>query len=96
MTEPGWQKAFFVCAGSVCAVRALPPGAGAKLEVGAGLALCQAARGQNEEPLSPEQAEDLLLIDGFVRRPPPELAVLPLDAAKIGTHLAHKRLSRAA
>jgi hypothetical protein len=24
-----------------------------------------------------------MLIDGFIRRPPPELAVLPLDAAQL-------------
>jgi DNA polymerase-3 subunit epsilon len=96
MTEPGWQKAFFVCGGGVCAVRALPPGAGAKLEVGAGLALCRAGREREEEPLSPEQAEDLLLIDGFVRRPPPELAVLPLDAERIAAHVANKTVARAA
>jgi DNA polymerase III subunit epsilon len=96
MTEPGWQKAFFVCGGGVCAVRALPPGAGAKLEIEAGLALCGAARGRGEEPLTPEQAEDLLLIDGFVRRPPPELAVLPLDAERISAHLARRHLPRAA
>ena len=26
--EPGWRKAFFVCAGMLCAVRSLPPGTG--------------------------------------------------------------------
>jgi DNA polymerase III epsilon subunit family exonuclease len=36
-------------------------------------------RDRTEDTLTPEQAEDLLLVDGFVRRPPPELAVLPLD-----------------
>ncbi len=97
MPEPGWRKGFFVCAGSVCAVRALPPGAGARLEVGAGLALCQSTHnGDDDNALTPEQAEDLLLIDGFVRRPPPELAALPLDAEIITTHLANKQISRAA
>ena len=96
LTEPGWQKAFFVCAGRVCAIRSLPPGAGAQLEVGAGLALCRAARGENEEPLSPEQAEDLFLIDSFVRRPPPELGVLPLEADRITAHLTSARHRRAA
>jgi DNA polymerase-3 subunit epsilon len=96
MTEPGWQKAFFVSRSKVCAARALPPGAGARLEVGAGLTLCEDARRDAEEPLTPEQAEDLLLIDGFVRRPPPELAVLPLDATLIENHLARKRVPRAA
>jgi DNA polymerase III subunit epsilon len=86
-TEPGWRKAFFVCGGEVCAVRTLPPGAGARLEIDAGLARCRAARAGAEEVLTPEQAEDLVLLDGFVRRPPPELAVLPLDAGRIAAHL---------
>jgi DNA polymerase-3 subunit epsilon len=96
MTEPGWRKAFFVCGGGVSAVRALPPGSGAKLEVRAGLAICRSTRDAAEEVLTPEQAEDLLLIDGFVRRPPPELGVLPLDEEQIAAHLATKNLRRAA
>ena len=95
-TEPGWSKAFFVCAGSVCARRSLPPGAGATLEIEAGLSLCRAARAHVGEVLTPEQAEDLLLLDGFVRRPPPELRVLPLDAQSIKSFLAGRALSRAA
>jgi DNA polymerase-3 subunit epsilon len=95
-TEPGWRKAFFVAGGRVCAVRSLPPGAGAQLEIGAGLAACRAAGHRVEETLTPEQAEDLLLLDGFIRRPPPELAVLPLDIGQIKKHLADRRLSRAA
>jgi hypothetical protein len=79
--EPGWRKAFFVSGGSLCSIRSLPPGAGARLELGAGLARCRTAREQASETLTPEQAEDLLLLDGFVRRPPPELTVLPLDEA---------------
>ena len=94
--EAGWQKAFFVFGGGVCAVRLLPPGAGARLEIEAGLALCRAACELVEKTLTPEQAEDLLLLDGFVRRPPPELAVLPLDAEQITAHLAGRRLPRAA
>jgi hypothetical protein len=66
------------------------------LEVEAGLSLCRAARLRAGDTLTPEQAEDLLLIDGFVRRPPPELAVLPPDAALITSHLAGKRLRQAA
>jgi DNA polymerase III epsilon subunit family exonuclease len=85
--EPGWQKAFFVCGGEVCAVRSLPPGAGARLEIAAGLTLCRAGRKRAGDALTPEQAEDLLLLDGFVRRPPPELAVLPLDAERITAHI---------
>jgi DNA polymerase III epsilon subunit family exonuclease len=94
--EPGWQKAYFVCGGGVCAVRSLPPGAGARLEIGAGLALCRTARERARGVLTPEQAEDLLLLDGFARRPPPELAVLPLDAEVILAQLIRGRFSRAA
>ena len=57
------------------------------LEVETGLALCRSADPRPDEPLTPEQAEDLLLLDGFVRRPPPELAVLPLDGDRIAAHL---------
>jgi DNA polymerase III epsilon subunit family exonuclease len=96
MADPEWRKAFFVCAGAVCAVRPLPPGPGARLEVEAGLARCRAARERAGEALTPEQAEDLLLVDGFVRRPPPELAVLALDAGAITTHLTTGRLRPAA
>src|SRR5256885_886324 len=78
------------------AVRSLAPGGGARLEVGVGLALCRIARGRTEETLTPEQAEDLLLVDGFLRRPPPELSVLPLDADRIEAELMGRRFSRAA
>ena len=84
----GWWRAFFVCAGEVCAVSSLAPGAGARLEIGAGLTLCSLARQRSDPTLTPAQAEDLLLLDGFVRRPPPELTVLPLDADRITAHLA--------
>jgi DNA polymerase-3 subunit epsilon len=84
--EAGWRKAFFVHRGRVCAVRSLPPGAGAKLELEAGLVACRSTCDLGET-LSAHQAEDLLLLDGFIRRPPPELAVLPLDAARIATTL---------
>ena len=93
--DPGWHRAFFVSGGAVRAVRSLPPGGGARLEIEAGLALCSRAQ-QGTEPLTPEEAEDLLLIDGFVRRPPPELTVLPLDADRIAAHLARHDLARAA
>ena len=84
--EPGWRRAFFVCAGRLCAVRPLPPGQVALAEVEAGLACCRTACA--EETLTPEQAEDLLLLDGFACRPTPELAVLPLDAEPIMARLA--------
>jgi hypothetical protein len=94
--EPGWRKAFFVCGGCICAVRPLPPGAGARLEVDTGLAVCRAARDRAGDTLTSAEAEDLLLLDGFVRRPPPELAVLPLEAGRINAHLQRQRLPSAA
>jgi DNA polymerase-3 subunit epsilon len=77
--ETGWRKAFFVAGGEVRSVRSLPPGAGARVEIEAGLAACREP--VPREPLTAEQAEELLLLDGFVRRPPPELTVLPLTEA---------------
>jgi DNA polymerase III epsilon subunit family exonuclease len=93
--EPGYHRAFFVSAGAIRAVRSLPPGAGARLEIEAGLALCRTAD-TSSEPLTPEEAEDLLLIDGFVRRPPPEVSVVPLDPERIAAHLTRHGLPRAA
>ena len=37
-----------------------------------------------------------MLLHGFIRRPPPELAILPLDAERIVEHLSRGRLPRAA
>jgi DNA polymerase-3 subunit epsilon len=75
--EPGWRKAFIVRDGRISAVRTLPPGTEAKLEIDA---LAQAAAGRrSSEPITPEEAEDLVLLGGFIRRPPPELTLLPLD-----------------
>ncbi|MGZ4398610.1 MAG: exonuclease domain-containing protein, partial [Gaiellaceae bacterium] len=82
---PGWRKAFFVRAGVICATRSLPPGPAARLEIGAGLAIAQGVQGKRE-PLTSGQAEDMLLLDSFVRRPPPEVTVLPLDADELVNH----------
>jgi len=92
----GWRKAFFVCGGRVCTIRSIAPATEARLEIEAGLAVCRSAREQQADPLTPEQAEDLLLLEGFVRRPPPELAVLPLDGSTITAYLESGRLRRAA
>ena len=71
-------------------MRSLPPGGGARLEIDAALARCRTTRAPAGELLTAEQAEDLLLLDGFVRRPPPELTVLPLDAERIASHLVKR------
>jgi DNA polymerase III subunit epsilon len=69
--DPGYVRAFFVTGGRVAGERTLPPGGGAALEVEAGLA---AARRPGELDL-----DELLLVDSFLRRPPPELRVAPLE-----------------
>ncbi len=76
---PGFARAVFVASGRVADARVLPPGAGAVLEIRAGLAAARSA----EPSLRPEDAEELLLLGTFLRRPPPELAVLPLDERSI-------------
>jgi DNA polymerase-3 subunit epsilon len=68
--DPGYVRALFVAGGRVAAERTLPPGGGSALEVEAGLA---AARRSGELEL-----DELLLVDSFLRRPPPELRVAPL------------------
>ena len=82
--DEGFLKAFFVAGGRIAAVRSLPPGAGAALEVRAGLA---AAREALSAPPAhdPVSADELVLVDGFLRRPPPELTVASLDEAAIVT-----------
>ncbi len=75
----GFARAVFVAGGRVADMRVLPPGAGAALEIRAGLA---AARGA-EPSLAREDAEELLLLGTFMRRPPPELQVVPLEEGAI-------------
>jgi DNA polymerase-3 subunit epsilon len=70
--EEGWRRAFFVANGRVAAVRALPRGPGAQLELEAGVAEARASTSS----LAPEDADELLLVGSFLRRPPPELRVL--------------------
>jgi len=83
-------RAFFVAAGRLADVRTLPRGGGALVEIEAGVRAARAATSS----LAPEHADELLLVGAFLRRPPPELTVLPLDAARIAAACA--RLSVAA
>ena len=78
--EPGFARAIFVAGGRMAAVRTLPPGDGARLEVQAGLA---AVDFDPPEHLEAEDLDALLLVGTFLRRPPPELRVAPLDADAI-------------
>ena len=73
--DPGYVRALFVAGGRVAGERTLPPGGGAALEVEAGLA---AARRAGELDL-----DELLLVDSFLRRPPPELRVASLEREAI-------------
>jgi DNA polymerase-3 subunit epsilon len=77
--EPGFRRAVFVAGGRVTAVRSLPPGAGAQLEVLAGLG----ASAPVAASLAPEDADEVLLVARFLRRPPPELRVVPLELERI-------------
>jgi DNA polymerase III epsilon subunit family exonuclease len=76
--QPGFRRAFFVSGGKVAAVRTLPSGAG-RLEVGSGIAEASLVA----PSFAPEDADELLLVAGFMRRPGPELRVVPLDPAEI-------------
>jgi DNA polymerase-3 subunit epsilon len=75
----GFVTAVFVAGGRVAALRTLPPGPGARVEVDAGLAAARAV----EPSLDLEDADDLQVVATFMRRPPPELRIAPLDADEI-------------
>jgi DNA polymerase III epsilon subunit family exonuclease len=77
--EPGHARAFFVAGGRVAAERTLPPGGGAHLEIEAGLAAARRALGAAE----PGDLDELFLIGTFLRRPPAELFVVPLERQAI-------------
>jgi DNA polymerase III epsilon subunit family exonuclease len=69
--EPGFARGVFVANGRIADVRTLA----SRVEVEAGLAAC--------ERTAPEDIDALLLIGTFLRRPPPEMRVAPLDADEI-------------
>ena len=71
--EPGYARGIFVANGRIADVRTLA----GRVEVEAGLAAAELAES--------EDLEELLLIATFLRRPPPELRVAPLDAERILT-----------
>jgi excinuclease UvrABC nuclease subunit len=77
--EPGHARAFFVAGGRVAAVRALPPGGGAQLEIEAGLAAARRALKADEHG----DLDELFLVGTFLRKPPAELQIVPLDADAI-------------
>ena len=76
--ERGFRRAFFVARGRVTA-RTLAPGLAGKLEVEAGLGEAALA----ELSYAPADADDLLVVSSFLRRPGPELRIASLDTEKI-------------
>jgi excinuclease UvrABC nuclease subunit len=76
--EPGFWRAFVVADGRVTP-RTIPQGTAGRLEIQS----CVAAAETAEPSLAPEDAADLLVVSGFLRRPPPELRVVPLRLAEI-------------
>jgi DNA polymerase-3 subunit epsilon len=77
--EPGFRRAFFVAGGRLAATRTVPAGPAGRVEVEAGLAEASLA----EPSFAPEDADELLVVAGFLRRPGPELKIVSLDAREI-------------
>jgi DNA polymerase III epsilon subunit family exonuclease len=76
--EPAFWRGFFVAGGRVT-VRTIPRGAAGRLEFDAGLAVAAGAG----PSLAPEDAAELCVVAGYLRKPPPELRVVGLRAAEI-------------
>jgi DNA polymerase III epsilon subunit family exonuclease len=70
-TERGYARGIFVAGGRIADVRTLA----SRVEVEAGLAAAERS--------GPEEIDELLLVATFLRRPPPELRVAPLEADEI-------------
>ena len=81
--EPGLVTAVFVAAGRVVAERTLPAGGGALVEIDSGLAAANHASNTVLQGNFGLELDELLLIDSFLRKPPPELRVAPLDRERI-------------
>jgi hypothetical protein len=79
--ERGFRRAFFVAGGRLASVRTLPAGEAGRLEVQA--ALAQAAAEAASVSYAPEDADELLVVSGFLRRPGPELRIVSLQAEDI-------------
>ena len=76
--EPHFRRAFVVARGKV-APRTIPGGRAGTLELESALAAASVA----EPSLAPEDAADLLVVSGVLRKPPPEVRVVGLRLAEI-------------
>jgi DNA polymerase-3 subunit epsilon len=88
--RPGEGRLVVLAGGRVVAERPLAPGSGAALEIDAALA----AAGLAEPSVDPDDADELRTLAPFLRRPPPEVRVLPLERRAILA--AHAALPAAA
>jgi DNA polymerase III subunit epsilon len=82
-SERSYVRACFVAGGGIAAMRTLPPGGGAVLEVEAGLAAARHATQQSSDRLLLDCLEELALVETFLRKPPPELRVAALEREAI-------------
>jgi DNA polymerase III epsilon subunit family exonuclease len=94
--EPGFVRALFIAGGRVSELRTVPPGEGARLEIEAGLAAVRRHDLVAQSHLASDALDPLLLVGTFLRRPPPELRVAPLEAAQILRRAAALQASLAA
>jgi DNA polymerase III subunit epsilon len=78
--EAGFRRAYVVAGGRVASVRTMPEGEAGALEVRAGLAEALKV----SPSYAPEDADELLVVSGFVRRPGPELRIVPLGTLPRG------------
>ena len=76
--EPSFRRAFVVARGRVAA-RTIPRGAAGRLELETALASASSV----QPSLAPEDAADLLVVSGVLRKPPPEVRVVGLRLAEI-------------
>lgn len=76
--EPAFWQAYVVAGGRVQR-RAIPRGAAGQLETEAALAAADSAK----PSVASEDAAELLVVASVLRRPPPEIRVVGLDAAEI-------------
>lgn len=83
--EPGFVRGYAVVGGRVACTRRLPGGAGAVPEAGA---LVAEARRERSDP-GAAAVDELRLVGTFLRRPPPELHIVPLDQTAIA-HVARR------
>jgi DNA polymerase-3 subunit epsilon len=76
--EHGFWRAFVVARGRVVA-RTVPRGAAGRLELAAALAAVSSV----EPSLAAADAADLVVVGGFLRKPPPELRIVGLELNEI-------------